>query len=129
MKLHERLRAIRKHNGLTLRELSLAAGLSVPFLSNIENDAANPSIDTLRKLANAYKMSFPRLFAGVDNMGQTHWAKWPQGFAEFLNDPDYLDDVPDDWREFLLDLNYKGKRPETKRDWEHVHLTLSRIFR
>lgn len=101
----------------------------MPFLSNIECGSVNPSVDTLRKIANAYKMSFPKLLDGVDDMGITHKADYPRGFQDLLDDPDYIDDIPDDWREFLLSLNYLGRRPNNKRDWEYLHLTLSRIFR
>lgn len=56
--------AVRAHRlaaGLTMRELAARAGMSQPFLSNLENSRAMPSIATLYKIANALGVS-PREF-------------------------------------------------------------------
>lgn len=56
--------AVRAHRlaaGLTMRELAVRAGMSQPFLSNLENSRAMPSIATLYKIANALGVS-PREF-------------------------------------------------------------------
>ena len=48
--------AIRTHRtaaGLSMRELAARAGMSQPFLSNLENARAMPSVSTLYRLANA----------------------------------------------------------------------------
>ncbi|MAT05486.1 MAG: hypothetical protein CL424_10640 [Acidimicrobiaceae bacterium] len=56
--------AVRAHRlaaGLTMRELAARAGMSQPFLSNLENSRAMPSIATLYRIANALGVS-PREF-------------------------------------------------------------------
>ncbi len=59
MELGDRLRAIRKAKGLSLQKLSDITALvpeervSVSFLSDIENCRANPSIDSLKVIANS----------------------------------------------------------------------------
>lgn len=55
------VRARRSAAGLTMRELAARAGMSQPFLSNLENSRAMPSIATLYKIANALGVS-PREF-------------------------------------------------------------------
>jgi quercetin dioxygenase-like cupin family protein len=55
------VRARRQAAGLTMRELAARAGMSQPFLSNLENSRAMPSIATLYKIANALGVS-PREF-------------------------------------------------------------------
>ncbi len=55
------VRAQRLAAGLTMRELATRAGMSQPFLSNLENSRAMPSIATLYKIARALGVS-PREF-------------------------------------------------------------------
>jgi len=47
------VRALRKERGHTLAEVGAASGLSVPFLSQIENDRSAPSMRSLQALAAA----------------------------------------------------------------------------
>lgn len=47
------LRRLRKGRGLTLRQLAERCGLSQPFLSQIENGKAMPSLTALHRLARA----------------------------------------------------------------------------
>jgi DNA-binding XRE family transcriptional regulator len=49
------LRAWRKDRGLTLKQLAEKSGLSVPYLSQLENGQKEPTIDTIKKLARAFK--------------------------------------------------------------------------
>ena len=48
------LRTMRKSRGWTLRELAQRTGLSVSFLSDIERQRTDPSLQTLEKLGIAY---------------------------------------------------------------------------
>ena len=47
------IKSKRKELGLSLRDLSVASGLSATFLSNFERGMANPTLESLRKVANA----------------------------------------------------------------------------
>ena len=60
--LGQHIRTIRKSNKLRLRELSEKSGLSIPYLSDIERDAVNPSIKSVESIAVALKVSLPELF-------------------------------------------------------------------
>lgn len=64
--LGDRLKALRQAKGLTLRELSERTGLSVSMLSQIENGAADPSLGSVRKLAEVFEASIATLFSDPD---------------------------------------------------------------
>jgi quercetin dioxygenase-like cupin family protein len=51
---------------MTLRELAEKSGLSAGMLSQIENDAADPSLVSLRKLANVFDADISALFTDPD---------------------------------------------------------------
>jgi transcriptional regulator with XRE-family HTH domain len=48
-----RARQRREELGLTLREVALNAGLSVPYIANLEKARGNPTLDTLVRLSEA----------------------------------------------------------------------------
>ena len=63
--LGEHIQAYRKQSHISLRELASMAGISPSMLSQIENNAVNPSINTLKSIAEAlgvplYKFFTPR---------------------------------------------------------------------
>lgn len=51
MKIGSKLHSLRKSKGLSLKELSSLADISISFLSDIENEKSNPSLDRLKQLA------------------------------------------------------------------------------
>ena len=53
MSIGKRIRAIRTMRGLSTTQLAQAAGVSRGLISQLELDRANPSIDTLRRIAAA----------------------------------------------------------------------------
>lgn len=57
MKIADKLRALRKENNLTLKELSQKTGISISFISDIENGRRSPSIEKLKILAKALNVS------------------------------------------------------------------------
>lgn len=62
MNVSTKLRNLRKSNNLTLKELSTKSGISISFISDIENRRRNPSIDTLEILAKALNVSVNEFF-------------------------------------------------------------------
>lgn len=128
MKLGERLRLIRKENQLTLKELSQLAGLSVPYLSDMERGVVNPSIDTLQKVAKAYNTTVKKLLINVEELDGLEYTTYPEGFEAFIKDPEYSHEIDDDWKELLININFRGKQPSTKREWIEVYLSLRRIL-
>lgn len=55
--LGEKLRDIRKSKNLTLSDIATKVGLSTGYLSQVERGNLKPSIDTLRKIADALEVS------------------------------------------------------------------------
>jgi transcriptional regulator with XRE-family HTH domain len=47
------LRARRKSSGRTIASVAMEAGLSVPYVANLENGRGNPTLSALRRLAAA----------------------------------------------------------------------------
>jgi transcriptional regulator with XRE-family HTH domain len=65
-----KLRALRVEQGLTLEDLARSVGLSKSALSQIESGRMDPSLETLRRLVHALKVTLASLFetrAAVDN--------------------------------------------------------------
>jgi len=61
MTLGERIKFLRKSKKVTLRELSKKIGISISFLSDIENDRSNPSLERLRDIAGGLEVSLSYL--------------------------------------------------------------------
>lgn len=66
MKLNEKLRAERTKRNLRLKDVSSAAGISIPFLSDIERGRTNPSLITLDSIAKVYGMTMREILSGTD---------------------------------------------------------------
>lgn len=128
MQLGERLRSIRKERKITLKDLSRQAELSVPYLSDIERGVVNPSIETLQKIATAYDMTVKSVLNDVEGLGESTHINYPLGYLEFLEDPEYRDELNEDWKELLLRINLRGQRPSSKREWVELYLNLRRFF-
>jgi DNA-binding XRE family transcriptional regulator len=56
------LRVWREYRGLTVKQLAERAGVSAPFVSQIETGQREGSVDTMRKLAEVLKISLDDLF-------------------------------------------------------------------
>ncbi|WP_102126549.1 helix-turn-helix domain-containing protein [Deinococcus planocerae] len=57
LQLGSRIRARRRQLSLTLREVSEHSGLSVPYLSQVERNQANPTVTSLAGIARALGVS------------------------------------------------------------------------
>ncbi len=63
--LGEQIRARRIELNLGVRELARMTGLSATFVSKLEHGKANPTLDTLRNIANALNTPLFRLLVGT----------------------------------------------------------------
>jgi len=66
MNVGKRIKALRRQKKLTLNELSRKVGISISFLSDIENGRSNPSLERLKDIAEALDTSVSFLM-GEDN--------------------------------------------------------------
>lgn len=64
--LAKNIKRLREAQGLTQKELGLTAGLSQPYISELETGTKeNPPIETLQKLAAALRTSVAKLMGEV----------------------------------------------------------------
>ena len=61
--LGARVRALRRERGLTLKALGRLAGLSHPFLSQVERGLARPSVGSVERIAKALDVSVAHLWS------------------------------------------------------------------
>lgn len=62
LRLGEKIRNLRWQKHLTLRQISGKTGLSIPLLSQIENNVVSPPVATLLKIAKALEVSIGYFF-------------------------------------------------------------------
>ena len=62
-KIGEKIRKIRRKNGLTLKNISEKTGISVPMISKIETAQSSPPISTYANIASALEISLGDLIA------------------------------------------------------------------
>lgn len=65
--ISEKIRTTRRKNDLTLKELSEKTGLSVSFLSQVENGTSSLAITSLKKIADALGVSINTFFQDCQN--------------------------------------------------------------
>lgn len=128
MKLHERLRELRQERGQRLKDVSEIAGISIPYLSDLERGRTNPSLDTLQTLAAAYGITVHDLLLSVEFYGEVSQQSLPKGLAELIADPVLGQQMTPDWISSLSRIELRGKRPQTKEDWYDIFRNLKRIL-
>jgi transcriptional regulator with XRE-family HTH domain len=64
-KFGENLRKLRAAKGLSQEEIAFASKLSVYYVSKLERGKANPSLETMTKLAKALKTSLSEIVKGI----------------------------------------------------------------
>lgn len=68
--LGAQVRSLRESRGLSLKSLAQKAGVSESFVSQVERGVANPSVASLRRLAEALDASVGSLFEGPSTGGR-----------------------------------------------------------
>ena len=63
MDLGKRLKNLRKSQGKTLRQVADKIGISDAYVSKIENNKVDPSIKTLQRLADYYRVDLVHLLS------------------------------------------------------------------
>lgn len=130
MQLGQRIRSVRRSLDLTLRDLSEKADLSLPYLSDIERGAVNPSIKSLVQIANAFDMSLATLVAVVDFGYGIPQTKRKQEVAEQLEKKaeGVVAYVDPEWVEIIANIQYKGRTIQLPDDMLLIFLMLQRML-
>jgi transcriptional regulator with XRE-family HTH domain len=65
--ISDKIRSLRKKNDLTLKEISEKTGLSISFLSQVENGTSSLAINSLKKIADALDVPINTFFENCQN--------------------------------------------------------------
>lgn len=92
-RLGARIRSLRQGQNVTLKDASARAGVSESFLSQVERGQANPSIASLRRIAQALNQPVATLFVGGDEhdgvvrLHERRMMSHPSGFVDSMVTP------------------------------------------
>jgi len=126
MKLHERLKEVRKDRGMTLLQVKESTGLSVSYLSDMERGRTqSPSLETLEKLATCYGLTTTDLVAGTENWGEETLGALPPGLGDLVESKRIDESIARD----LSRVELRGKRPQTSEEWYELYLYLRRMIK
>jgi transcriptional regulator with XRE-family HTH domain len=88
MNIGETIRRIRKSKKMTLKQLSEMAGITISFLSDLENSKRLPSIDTLKNISVSLDTPLYSLFIETtDSYTETEADKMQSVQADIFNMP------------------------------------------
>ncbi len=62
MSLGDTIRRIRKEKNMTIKEVAEKAGITKSLISQVENDKANPSVNTLKAIAKSFNVPIAAFF-------------------------------------------------------------------
>lgn len=94
-RLGARLRELRMHQRMSVRELAARTGFSPSFISQVEADQASPSISSLEKIAGQLGITLGQLFSSLENNPRTvvrhnerstYNSAWSRSIVEVLTD-------------------------------------------
>lgn len=68
MKVGKKIRELRQSQNKTLKEIADIANISISYLSDIEHEKKNPSINTIKSILNALNTSMFDFFKDIDNV-------------------------------------------------------------
>ncbi|HEY6408624.1 MAG TPA: XRE family transcriptional regulator [Ktedonobacteraceae bacterium] len=94
------IRRLRESRQLSLKEVAARSGLTQSFLSQVERNLTNPSVASLRKVAQAFEVPLTELFQGP---------LLPENRVVRSAERRQLIHPSRQWRDYLLTPNLKGK--------------------
>lgn len=114
--LGQRLRKFRDDRGWTQAELAERAGVSKPYVSELESGAGRrPSGQILLKLADALGVTVADILGRqVVPSGDPHVPASLREFAE-------LRGLPESDIQMLASIRFRGEAPRTQQRWEHIY--------
>ena len=70
-----RVQEIRKERNVTQVQLAKSVGISRKYLSNVENQLANPSVDVAFRIATALRVDIDKVFLDASKFNTTAYPK------------------------------------------------------
>jgi transcriptional regulator with XRE-family HTH domain len=127
MTLGEKLRMLRKNvNDFKLIDVARLTGISVSYLSDLERGQTRPSLETLEKLSDFYKVSVNELLDTIEKDRSANSDKvLPNNLQDLLKEikiePDILD--------LMLTVEQRSKnQPASKEDWRKYYYSLKMLL-
>ena len=126
----ERIQRGRKAAELSLNALAEVSGVSKGYISQLENGgSANPSIDTLKKIAVALGLTPQDLLEEPKQSAQVP-RRLPRGLSAFLQEREARGKpIPGEDVEMLHGISYRGKTPTKANDWAFLYETILRVIK
>jgi transcriptional regulator with XRE-family HTH domain len=124
----QRLRQFRVERDKSMRESAREAGISVTYLSKLESDEGNPTLEVLGRLAQLYGVRVEDLTLG--SSGEPDQPEIDAGLARFL--AMYSEKFPElqerDWKVTLNGIRLRGRSPQDPEDWLTIFVDLRRAL-
>lgn len=129
MSVGKQIKKIRTEKGLKLKEVADGAGLSVTYLSRLENDLANPTMETLDKLATFFEVPSDVITTVLEDGRPVAFA--PDSLKDFIDT--YGEKYPElkeyDWQRMLSSIRLRGQYPTDNDSWLAIFLNLRSSLR
>ena len=129
MSISKRLKELREQKGLSVADLADAAGVSRPYIWQIESGRrGNPSADKIQKIATALGVTIADLLGLERGLPEATLKKLPASLKAFLKGRGKALGVQAEDVEMLKGIHFRGRRPKTPEDWELIFSFLKRIL-
>jgi len=129
MDIPARVTELRQKKGVTVTELARRAGVSQPYLRQIElGIKRNPSAAVLQRLAKALGVTVADIMGTPVGVPERTLADAPASLQEFVRRRGKALGLRQEDVEILAGIHYRGRQPETIDDWEVIFRFLRRIL-
>lgn len=127
-RIGQRLHQIRTEKELSMRAVARMADISVAYLSKIEHDEANPTLEVLERLARVLGLELNELGGPAGDLPLT--VDSPDSFQNFVEEyGEKYEELGDpDWRRMLLSVRLHGRYPQKSEDWLMLFLGIRRAL-
>lgn len=129
MKFAERIKEIREEKGLSIGALAKKAGLSDPYVRQLEKGIKkNPTGAVLQKFASALGVTIADLLGAPIEISDKALEQTSPSLREFVRERRKVLDLRQEDIEMLSGIHYRGNQPDTAEDWELIFLILKRLL-
>lgn len=131
MNVGQKIKQLRTEEGLSLNKLAQTASVSKAYLSQLENHPnKQPSAEVLLKIASALGTTIADLLdKPVRVQAEDFHQEVPEGLRELMDKRGDALDIREEDVKMLMNIEYRGRKPETSEDWEHVLQTIRIVLR
>lgn len=127
------LRSSRKKKQISMRALARDADISVAYLSKIEQNAANPTIDVLERIATALGVPVSDLALFIRNKkleSSSISGDLPESLRNFIQE--YSSKFPQlsdpEFHRTLSGIRWRGKYPENSNEWLQIFMSILNVL-